>query len=200
MLNVYLLRHGETQYNADGNRYCGRTDLALTQRGIGQAESVCRQLRDIAFESVYASPLLRARHTAQIASGINNVITDERLIEADFGNWEGKTKEEFINEEPALWNSWCDDPGKTKAGGTGETAMEVVKRVNEFFEWALTKHPAGNILVVGHNGINRFYLSWKLGMDLKNYRRIVQENSAVTMFGLDPQNGELSLKLLNCRL
>ena len=200
MLNVYLLRHGETQWNADGNRYCGRTDIPLTEKGISQAELVHDQLRHINFDAVYSSPLQRALHTAQIASGKNEVITDERLIEFSFGDWEGKTKEEFIAEEPGLWHRWCNDPGCTKAGGSGETANEVVTRVNNFFEFALKKYPSGNILVVGHNGINRFYLAFKLSMQLKNYRRLVQQNSSITMFTLDPQNGELSLKLLNSLL
>lgn len=200
MLNVYLLRHGETQWNADGNRYCGRTDIPLTKKGISQAELVHDQLRHIDFDEVYSSPLERALRTAQIASGKDHVTTDERLIEFSFGNWEGKTKEEFIAEAPALWDSWCNDPGITKAGGTGETANEVVERVNDFFEFALKKYPSGNILVVGHNGINRFYLASKLSMQLKNYRRLVQQNSSITMFSLDPLNGELSLKLLNSRL
>ena len=200
MLNVYLLRHGETEWNADGNRYCGRTDIPLTKKGIFQAEQLHYQLSDIAFDAIYSSPLKRALRTAQIASGKNQVINDERLIELDFGNWEGETKEEFIVENPALWDSWCNDPGTTNAGGTGETANEVVKRVNNFFEFVLKKFPFGNILVVGHNGINRFYLAFKLGMQLKNYRRLVQENSSITMFGLDPLSSELSLKLLNSKL
>jgi alpha-ribazole phosphatase/probable phosphoglycerate mutase len=144
--------------------------------------------------------LQRARHTAQIASGKKDVITDERLIEFSFGNWEGKTKEEFIAEDPALWDRWSNDPGSTKAGGTGETANEVVTRVNNFFEFLLKKIPAGNVLVVGHNGINRFYLAFKLSMQLKNYRRLVQQNSSITMFTLNPQNEELSLQLLNSLL
>jgi alpha-ribazole phosphatase/probable phosphoglycerate mutase len=200
MLNVYLLRHGETQWNADGNRYCGRTDIALTKKGISQAELAHDQLKHISFDAVYSSPLQRARHTAQIASGKKDVITDERLIEFSFGNWEGKTKEEFIAEDPALWDRWSNDPGSTKAGGTGETANEVVTRVNNFFEFLLKKIPAGNVLVVGHNGINRFYLAFKLSMQLKNYRRLVQQNSSITMFTLNPQNEELSLQLLNSLL
>jgi broad specificity phosphatase PhoE len=200
MLNIYLLRHGETQWNADGNRYCGRTDIPLTKKGISQAELVHDQLKHIDLDAVYSSPLQRALHTAQIASGKNEVITDERLIEFSFGNWEGKTKEEFIPEDPALWDSWCADPGTTNAGVTGETANEVVMRVNNFFEFLLKKFPSGNVLVVGHNGINRFYLAFKLSMQLKNYRRLVQQNSSITMFTLDSLNGELSLQLLNSRL
>ncbi|MNJ87586.1 Phosphoserine phosphatase 1 [compost metagenome] len=199
MLNVYLLRHGETQYNADGNRYCGRTDIALTEKGVGQANSVNSQLKGMSFDAVYASPLKRALFTAEIASGIKAVKTDSRLIEVDFGDWEGKTKEEFIVENASLWHSWMEDPAIAKAGGTGESASDVVARVDDFYQEMMLKHPSGNILVVGHNGINRLYLAFKLGMPLKNYRRIVQENSAITLFSLD-ENGELNLKFLNSKI
>ncbi|SDL85447.1 alpha-ribazole phosphatase [Pedobacter sp. ok626] len=199
MLNVYLLRHGETQYNADGNRYCGRTDIALTEKGVGQANSVNSQLKGMSFDAVYASPLKRALFTAEIASGIKAVKTDSRLIEVDFGDWEGKTKEEFIAENASLWSTWMEDPAIAKAGGTGESASDVVARVDDFYQEMMLKHPSGNILVVGHNGINRLYLAFKLGMPLKNYRRIVQENSAITLFSLD-ENGELNLKFLNSKI
>lgn len=195
MLNVYLLRHGQTGWNADGNKYCGRTDIPLTSLGIRQAERAGELLREIELEKVYASPLERARHTAEIAGGGRPVETDERLIEVDFGNWEGKTRAEFVRENPALWDDWCTDPGNTRAGGSGETAREVVQRVDNFFNSAL-KLGGKNILVVGHNGINRLYMAWKLGMHLKDYRRIVQENSAVTLFSLDQEEG-FTLKLLN---
>src|SRR3546814_1104327 len=84
MLNVYLLRHGQTVWNAAGNKYCGRTDVSLTQLGISQAERACELLRDINFENVYASPLERARRTAEIAVNVLPVETDERLIELYF--------------------------------------------------------------------------------------------------------------------
>lgn len=199
MLNIYLLRHGETQYNADGNRYCGRTDVCLTEKGLQQAALVHTQLSDITFDAVYASPLERARHTAEIASGSANVITDERIIEVDFGNWEGKTKDEFIAENSSLWNNWIEDPAASRAGGTGETALEVVERVDSFYQELLRKYPSGTILVVGHNGINRLYLAYKLGMPLKNYRQIVQENSSITLIELD-KAGVLSIKRLNSKL
>ncbi len=199
MLNVYLLRHGETAYNADGNRYCGRTDIDLTEKGTQQANLVNSQLKGMSFDAVYSSPLKRALYTAEIASGLKTVQTDERIIEVDFGEWEGKTKEEFIAENEGLWTDWMNNPGSTKAGATGENASDVVSRVDDFYKEMLAKHPDGNILVVGHNGINRLYLAHKLGMPLKYYRRIVQENSSITMFSLD-ENGELNLKLLNSKI
>jgi alpha-ribazole phosphatase/probable phosphoglycerate mutase len=198
MLNVYLLRHGQTQWNAEGNRYCGRTDIPLTEKGIRQAQLVKEQFGKMSFTAVYSSPLERAYRTAMIAANREEVVRDQRLIEADFGNWEGKTKEEFIEENGDLWKKWMNDPATARAGGTGETGMEIVRRVDDFFTEMLNRHRSGNILVVGHNGINRLYLAYKLGMPLKHYRRIVQENSSVTLFSLD-HHGELTLKLLNSK-
>lgn len=220
MLNVYFLRHGQTPFNADGNRYCGRTDAPLTEKGIAQAVEVREQLRNIALDAVYASPLQRAFRTAEIAAGGREfpvvgrefpagggkigagsriVQAEERLIEVDFGQWEGKRREEFVAEDPETWRRWDADPMHARAGGTGETAAEVILRVDDFFREALRRHPSGNILVAAHNGVNRLYLAWKLGMPVRYYRRIVQENSSVTLFSLD-EGGELTLKLLNARL
>ncbi len=195
MLTIYLLRHGQTAWNADNNRYCGRTDIPLTPKGIAQAEEVRRQLEGVHFERVYSSPLQRAYDTACIASGVE-VIKDDRLIEANFGTWETKTKEEFIAENRSLWSNWLNDPSIYRAGGTGETGAEIVARVDAFFRSLQQTYQDGNVMVVGHNGINRLYLAYKLGMPLRNYRQLVQQNSSVTAFTLG-EDGVLTLELLN---
>jgi alpha-ribazole phosphatase/probable phosphoglycerate mutase len=163
-----------------------------------QAEAVRDQLKSVAFDAIYSSPLKRAFTTAQVAGGGRSVTKDERLIEVDFGMWEGKTKEEFIKEDPASWQRWMADPLSAKAGGTGESGSEIIKRVDDFFNDVARRSDNSNLLVVGHNGINRLYLAWKLGMNVKDYRRIHQENSSITMFTLD-EKGELTLKLLNSK-
>ncbi|KAA9349054.1 histidine phosphatase family protein [Larkinella humicola] len=199
MLTVYLLRHGETFWNADGNRYCGATDIGLTDKGIQQAHGAAALLKGVSFDVLYSSPLQRAFRTAQIASGNPEaIVTDERLTEASFGDWEGKTREEFIAEKPDLWDAWCASPDQTRAGGCGETGLEVVNRVDDFFREIRQKHDSQTILVVAHNAVNRFYMTWKLGMPLKNYRKLIQDNSTVTVFTLDDE-GEFSLLKLNCR-
>ncbi len=198
MLKIFLLRHGETAYNADNNRYCGRTDIPLTEKGIRQAEEVKRQLEGIEFADVFSSPLQRAFTTACLASG-KDAIKDGRLIEADFGSWEAKTREEFIAENESLWLNWVNDPAIHRAGGTGETGAEIVARVDDFFHSLQQNYPAGNIMVVAHNGINRLYMAHKLGMPLRNYRQLVQQNSSITCFTLD-KDGTLTLELLNSKL
>ena len=196
MLRVYLLRHGQTPYNADGNRYCGRTALALTDKGVEQAKAVHQRLKDLRLDAVYSSPLYRARRTAELATGRETVHTDQRLIEIDFGSWEHKTREEFVAEDPASWTNWMEDPEHTRAGNTGESGQEVIARLDAFFDEMLIKHPGQTILIAGHNGINRLYMAHKLGMPLKYYRRLVQENSAITLLEWDDA-GEFTLQKLN---
>ncbi|HEU4551281.1 MAG TPA: histidine phosphatase family protein [Chitinophaga sp.] len=197
MLNVFLLRHGQTAWNADNNRYCGRTDIPLTEKGIQQAGIVRDQLKGTSFVGVYSSPLERAFVTAGIAAG-KPVIKDNRLIEADFGAWERKTKEEFIAAAPQLWHNWMDDPAAHRAGGTGETGLEIVTRVDDFFRELLQRHASGNVLVAAHNGVNRLYLAYRLGMPLKNYRMLVQDNATVTVFTLSDHN-DFTLQHLNSK-
>ncbi len=181
MLTIYLLRHGQTAYNADGNKYCGRTDVTLTEIGIQQAEKMHVLLKERKFDAIFSSPLVRALQTAKIATGRpENVQVDGRLMEIDFGEWEGRRPEEFQQTDPQSWNNWLEDPFDNRAGRTGESGAEVLERLNSFYNELLAKYDGKTVLVVGHNGINRFFMSSRLGMPLKNYRMLVQENSALT--------------------
>src|SRR5687768_12296662 len=199
MLNIYLVRHGQTEWNADGNRYCGRTDIPLTDIGIVQAQNVREQLKNITLTAAYSSPLKRALHTARIAAPGVKVITEDRLVEADFGNWEYKSREVFIKEDEETWKNWCDNPMITKAGRTGETGAEIINRVDNFFNSLLKQYEEGNFLVVSHNGVNRLYLAYKLGMNVKDYRKLYIDNGTITMFQLN-HLGDLTLVHLNSKL
>ncbi len=197
MVTICLLRHGETAFNADGNRYCGRTDVELTEKGLIQARRMHDLLSGFEFDAIYSSTLKRARVTAGIASGLpDQVVTDERLIEIDFGNWEGKCSEKFMEENPRAWQDWLSDPYHSKAGRVGESGEEVLERLHDFYQEIVQKHKGQHVLIVGHNGINRFFLSDALGMPLKNYRRIVQENSSLTLLNLF-EDGTIQLLKLN---
>ena len=67
-MDIYLIRHGETDYNR-GKRLQGVTDIPLNQRGIDLAEKTAAGLRDISFDKIFTSPLIRARKTAEIIRG-----------------------------------------------------------------------------------------------------------------------------------
>lgn len=196
MVTICLLRHGETVYNADGNRYCGRTDVDLTPIGITQAKRMRSFLSEYMFDAVFSSPLKRAKDTALIATGFKDIVTeDNRLIEIDFGEWEGLKPEEFQLADSSSWSDWLEDPTVNRAGKYGETAREVLQRLDSFYEEILEKYNDKTVLVVGHNGVNRLFMASRLGMPLKNYRKIVQDNSALTLLTLSKSKGMKLLKL-----
>lgn len=197
MINIFLVRHGQTTYNADGNRYCGITDVELTPTGIGQAEDLAKMLAGVEFEAIYSSPLTRAITTAEIITNSKEITVDERLRELDFGSWEGKARAEFIKTDPVVWDRWNEDPEINPAGGDGETARQLLVRLDEFQQEILSKHSTGNILVVAHNGVNRFLIAKQLGIPLRNYRKLIQENSTLTLLRYEAQEG-VSLVKLNC--
>ena len=91
-MNVYFIRHGETDYNKQG-LIQGRTDIPLNEKGILQAEAAAAYFKNkvIKFDRVYASPLIRAKKTASVVSGwdMADIRTDERVQELAFGTAEG---------------------------------------------------------------------------------------------------------------
>jgi broad specificity phosphatase PhoE len=194
MVNVYLLRHGQTDYNAQGNKYCGRTDISMNEKGLRQANELREQMQGMVFDGVFSSPLNRAKETARIVTG-QEPQTDERLIEIDFGLWEGKTRGDFVAEDPETWEQWERDPMLHRAGRTGESGAEVLERVTSFFN----DLAPGNYLVVAHNGVNRLFLAHQLGMPLRNYRKLVQENSRITRLRISEEEGFV-LEMLNAKL
>lgn len=184
MANIYLLRHGETEWNASGNRYCGLTNISLSDHGIKQAKAAAAYLKEIPFSAAYSSTLNRAYETANMIMdphGIH-VCKDERIIELQFGLWEGKTKEQFISENPKAWEDWLKDPGSTRAGVSGENAMEVYQRSSAFFNEISKRHNNENVLVVAHNTVNRIFIAGSLGFPFQHYRRIHQDNTGITVF------------------
>ena len=94
IMNIYIVRHGQTDSNVLKNRYGGRVDVLLNDTGREEAKKLKRDLEGITFDRVYSSPLKRALETAQIISG-NDIIIDERLIERSNGDLEGRLRSEI---------------------------------------------------------------------------------------------------------
>ena len=94
--DFYLFRHGETEYNRLGLRQGQGIDAGLNETGRLQAQKLAVYLEEKEIEVIYTSPLRRARQTAEIAAVrlCIAVISDERLLEGNFGAAEGLSKEE----------------------------------------------------------------------------------------------------------
>ena len=147
---LVLLRHGEAVGNAEG-RLLGRIDSPLTDRGRKQAERLASLLDPAATISrVIASPLARARSTAE-ALGLDIPIeTDDRWTEVDYGSYDG----ELLSGVPSeVWRSWRADPGYRPPGG--ETLAELGVRVRSACEELFAADGSGaradsDVVVVSH--------------------------------------------------
>lgn len=199
MTRYYLMRHGETDWNRDRNRYSGRSDIGLSEQGIRQAEQTALYLKAVGFERIFASGLQRAVDTARPIAALHrlDVERDDRLTEADFGRWEGMRHAEIVDRYPESWRSWLDDPSTTQAGMTGETAMQVFQRMNGFFEEQTRRYPEGNILVVSHSTAIRLYLAGVLSMTFPSYRQLVLSNVGISV--LEAAHGTVRLVQFNNR-
>ena len=88
-MKLYLVRHGETSWNIE-RKVQGQTDIPLNETGVRQAEKVREELKSVAFDICYCSPLIRAKRTAEIvADGRVDIVIDENLKERGFGELEG---------------------------------------------------------------------------------------------------------------
>lgn len=177
MTELVLVRHGETEWHA-GNRYAGRSDVALTPRGTAQAEELARWAAGAGLDAVVCSPLSRARRTAApaaAAAGLDAVV-DERLVEVDFGAGEGLTRDEMAERFPEALAAFLAAPASSPLPG-GEPGADAVARARPAIGDAVRTWP-GRVLVVAHQTLLRLLLCDLLGLPLDRYRTVFP--------GLDP--------------
>jgi probable phosphoglycerate mutase len=140
----WFLRHGETDWNAQGLSQ-GRTDIALNQVGVLQAERAARTLRTARIATIVASPLVRARRTAEIVAAPLGlpVALDADLAEVNFGAQEGQPM-----------GDWYDDWIEGRyTPADGESFRELLERAVRAVNRALAQ-PAP-VLVVAHGALFR---------------------------------------------
>jgi len=136
---LYFLRHGQTTWNADGNRYAGASDVPLTEIGIQQARQGAEQIRDLQFDAIYCSGMSRAFETAKLALDGRDapIVQDTRLNEMNYGDWEGKTHAEILAEPGNHWHDWAADPDAWRPASmaTGERGGGAGDRVSSSTCW-----------------------------------------------------------------
>lgn len=147
---MLLLRHGQTELSVQ-RRYSGHGDPELTPLGRAQAAGAAERLArvpDIA--AVLTSPLRRARETADEVAGATGapVVVRKRLIETDFGAWEGLTFSEARARDPELHARWLGSEDVAPPGG--ESFAAVGRRVSEELAELLAEYPGATLVVVSH--------------------------------------------------
>ena len=128
-MKLYLVRHGETDWNKV-KKIQGQVDIPLNQFGKHLAEETAEGLHDIPFDLCISSPLSRAYETARIILEGRDVpiITDARIGEMAFGEYEGKCCARDHWELPEDFQKFFDDPVGFRPGKGGESFADVRKR------------------------------------------------------------------------
>lgn len=169
-LKLYLVRHGETTFSQTGG-YCGVLDIELTEAGQAMAQAFADHYKNLPWEAIYCSPLQRTRATAQPmveATGLELQLR-EGLREANFGDWEGKSKAEVNAQLGEDYLNWMTEPAWNPPT-RGETAVQIANRAMAVIAEIEEKHRDGNVLVFSHKGTLRIILCSLLGIDLGRYR------------------------------
>jgi broad specificity phosphatase PhoE len=142
---VWLVRHGETEWSASG-RHTGTTDLPLTERGRTAARAVAPAVRAHAFAAVLTSPLQRTRETCELVGLGDGAEVVDDLREWDYGDYEGLTTPQIRELDPG-WTVWHDGcPGGESATDVGRRADRVVAKLRAI---------DGDVVVFGHGHLLR---------------------------------------------
>lgn len=144
------VRHGVTDWNREG-RFQGRTDVALNDEGIAQANSAARRLQSIPFDYVVSSPLIRAVKTAEIIAAASHkpITIDADLIECDFGTFEGRSIHDTLHEHGIT----AKEALATILPSDGEAWASVSERSLRCVSRWLDRHPQAVILFVSHDAV-----------------------------------------------
>lgn len=194
-LDVYMVRHGETQSNLD-RVFQGHLDTSLTKRGTSQANAVGEWLKPIAFDAVYASDLVRAADTARAIAQHqrrSEIILDRDLREMNYGVLQGVPITEFarVLEPYGVASEWGTGAFSTRgiAPPGGESVRQLRHRVTRFVAKLDANHPSEcnqTVLVVTHGGCLRVLMSVLLGLPTSSRHAFHFDNCSVTRVSRAP--------------
>ena len=191
---IYLLRHGDCRADSV-RRYIGQTDLPLNGTGRDQAAWWQERLAAIRWERIVCSDLSRSLETARIiAAGSGQLIEPlAQLREIALGDWDGLSMAELCQTSPVAFAERGADIAYHRPPG-GESFADLARRVVPCLEELITG-ASGNLLLVGHAGVNRVYLCHLLGLPLGNLMLLPQDYGGLTI--LELVQGRLRLRSLN---
>jgi len=185
--HVYLVRHGETAWSLSG-QHTGRADIPLTERGEAEARTLANRLAGLQVVKVLASPLIRARRTAELAGFAGKLEVDVDLMEWDYGGYEGRRTADIRKEQPR-WNPFLDGyPG-------GETVAQVAARADRVI--ARVRALQGNALLFAHRDILRMLIARWIDLPAQQGRRFDLQTGSLSVLGYDHNLSEPVLRGLN---
>ena len=189
-MKIYLVRHGETDWNQAGLLQ-GQTDIDLNAQGFAQAEEAAERLREVPFEIAFCSPLIRAVHTAETILGERKIslTTDERLKELNFGPWEGVDIRTIKDASSQPFSN----PGSYLPPEGAESFAQLYERSAAFVQQVLLPLEGNyeTVLVVAHGGVNRSILNPIMNIPVSDFWHVHMGNCATAV--LECREGKLTV-------
>ncbi len=187
MLTLYFVRHGETELGP--GIIAGSTDVALSARGLSQTGALRELWLDAAPDMLMASPMLRAQQTAQELSKDWNIEIrpDHRIVEMDFGDWEGRAWDDVCENDSPRFRRWSSDWVRERAPG-GESLADVANRCASWLTEAGKRLDGKTVVVVAHSGSIRVLLCLALGLSLDFAMKFTVDYSRVTGVTISDQS------------
>ena len=149
MARIFLFRHAQTFDNLN-KIFSGKRDPDLTPSGIEEAEKIRNQLKDEKVTKAYCAPNKRTKRTLEIVlkthEGTEIVVADPRLLERDYGDLTGKSKEKTAKLYPKEYPKWHRSYDTPPPGG--ESLKEVEKRVLEFLKELIVNIRHGDVIFI----------------------------------------------------
>lgn len=188
---IYIARHGETEYNRL-NKIQGRgVDISLNEKGRLQAESIAGELRDVGLDTIFCSSLLRTRETAGIIAGTRGM--DPRayaeLDEMNFGITEGRHSGEIGEYLDQAHRKWREGDVEYSIPG-GESPTEVLRRAGTKADELLKEWEGGTMLFILHGRLIRILIAHWLGYGLEGMHKVEHRNGALYHLRWDGQHFE----------
>ena len=200
MGRCYLVRHGATEWNAQG-RIQGQSNPSLNEAGKRQARRLGMRLASVPLAEARCSDLRRCSETAAgILQGRNDVPLREmpELREKNFGAWEGLTFREVEVGYPDLYRNWlrAGDPSFAPPGG--ESDLQLYSRADTVVDRlrAALAVGGGNLLVVSHGGTLRALIARLLGLPVQQMWKFRFANAGLSVVSLF-EDGSTVVDLLN---
>lgn len=172
---IYLIRHGATEWSVT-RRHTGRTDMPLTAEGRAQASALGPVLAPLHPDRVLTSPLSRARETCELAGFGSLAVDDDRLLEWDYGDAEGRTTAEIREEQPG-WSVW------THPTAGAERIDEVAARVDEVIAELRGPDPDVVTFVFAHAHLLRILGARWCGQPAAVGQNLVLDPASVSVLG-----------------
>jgi probable phosphomutase (TIGR03848 family) len=180
---VILLRHGRTTANAGGVLAGWTPGVQLDDSGRAQAEAVAARLAPVPLAAVVSSPLERCTETvaAVLANRQLELRTDDRLGEARYGDWTGRTIKDLARQP--LWKVVQQHPSAAVfPGPDGEGLAQTQSRaVAAVREWNAALGPDAVWLACSHGDVIKAVLADALGLHLDQFQRIVVDPASISV-------------------